>query len=110
MKLIYTALFFLFSFSLYADDLYVFTATWCPPCKELKRFMANNPEVFKDYEVSIIDIDDYPEIAKSYNVDKVPTSVILENGEVSRKYIGFSSGYKNWIEKKSNERLMYNTY
>jgi len=109
MKYLYTIFFVLFSFSLHANELYVFTATWCTPCKELKRFIANNPEVFKDYEVSIIDIDDYPKIAKSYNVDRIPASIILENGEVSKRYIGFSSGYKNWIEKKSNERYMHNT-
>lgn len=72
--------------------------------------MVNNPEVFRDYDVSIIDIDDYPEIAKSYNVDRVPTSIILKDGAVSRKFIGFSSGYKNWLERNLNARYMYFTY
>ena len=96
----------LFSATAEARNLYIFTATWCSPCKHLKKLIDTNPEHFDAFDVSIIDIDDYPEIAKKYSVNRVPTSLLLDEGREIDRITGYSSSYKNWLKnwsKKEND-------
>ena len=48
----------------------LFTADWCEPCSELKRWLIQ-----KGYEVAVIDIDEEFELAQSNGVNKLPTLV-----------------------------------
>lgn len=98
MKTIFTFIcLILFSSTCYSADLYVFTATWCPPCRQLKKFINQNPDLFDDHTITMIDIDKYPDIKNAYRVSKIPTTIALDDNKEIERIIGFSSGYKNWI-------------
>ena len=98
MKTIFSLIFFiLFCSTAYSADLYIFTATWCPPCQQLKRFIYQNPDVFDGHVVTMIDIDRYPEIKNKYRVSKIPTTIALKDDKELERIIGFNSSYKNWI-------------
>jgi thiol-disulfide isomerase/thioredoxin len=67
-------------------ELKVFSATWCSPCKALKKFLQ---EEDLGIQVSTYDIDSYIELAKEYNVRSVPTSIILVDGKEVHRYTGY---------------------
>lgn len=69
--------------------LLVFSASYCSPCKSLKKMLLDNPQ--EGLNLLQLDIDSNIEVAKQYNVRSVPTSIILvDNEEVSRL-----TGYKD---------------
>jgi thioredoxin 1 len=67
-------------------ELKVFSATWCSPCKSLKKFLQ---EEDLGIQVTTYDIDSYIELAKEYNVRSVPTSIILVDGKEVQRYTGY---------------------
>lgn len=54
----------------------LFTASWCNPCKELKRWMTEGNITVDE----IIDIDENPKLAQKYKIIKVPSMVISLDG------------------------------
>ncbi len=68
----------------YVIDFY---ADWCPPCRQMKPVFA---EMEKKYgsEIKFVkaDVDEFPDLAKSYGVEAIPTFVLVnsEGEEVSR--------------------------
>lgn len=97
-KLLLSLYLVLFSFSVQASDIYIFTADWCPACKQLKNFIPKNKEVFEGHIVTIIDIDRYPQTKNRYKITSIPTTVALKNGKEMKRTVGFDSSYKNWIK------------
>ena len=64
-----------------------FTADWCGPCKNQKRFVFSNPTVIRainqNFIPVLVDIDANSELAKELNVRTVPHDVFLTpDGEV----------------------------
>lgn len=62
-----------------------FYADWCGPCKM-------QGEVLKDFQtldVLKVDVDKYPNIAKTYGIMSIPTIMLFENGNVLRSNVGF---------------------
>lgn len=64
-----------------------FSASWCKPCSVLQKQIDDlviDPDICK---FEFYDIDEYPELAKEYNIRSLPTLVKLNESlvEVSRK-------------------------
>jgi thioredoxin 1 len=71
--------------------LWDFTATWCPPCQELKPIVE---ELEKEYEGTIeiksIDVDQNGELAGKFGVKAIPTLVFLDaEGNELTRHVGF---------------------
>jgi thioredoxin 1 len=67
------------------NKLLVFTASWCGPCKWFKPTLL---ELEQDRLV-YIDIDEMPEIRKDYNVQSVPTVILVdEDGVELERLVG----------------------
>lgn len=71
-----------------------FTANWCMPCKRLKpvidEFIAKNPEV----EYQAIDVDVDFNLAKAYQVQSVPTLIILSDDDIFSRHTGIGNYQK----------------
>jgi thiol:disulfide interchange protein len=71
-----------------------FTASWCGPCQTMKHTTWADREVeaaLRDFVPVKVDIDEHPDLARQYNVDGVPTFVVLDaTGTVLRDWSGAS--------------------
>ena len=88
-----------------AESLYIFSASWCPPCRRLKSFLVQDKDIKKQYDITYIDIDKFPELSKKYRVKSVPTTIILEEGTEMRRIVGYNSGYKTQLINYKLEKL-----
>lgn len=67
------------------NKLLVFSASWCGPCKAFKPTLL---ELEQD-KLVYIDIDEMPEISKDYNVQSVPTVILVDDdGEEVTRLVG----------------------
>jgi thioredoxin 1 len=77
-----------------------FSATWCGPCEKIKPYFESLAEKHKDCVFCSVDIEDCPDIADEYGIDKLPTFLIYKNKENCDEYVGGSeSKMKEIIEK-----------
>jgi len=85
-----------------ADDIWIFSASWCGPCKSLKSFLKTYHKTLEDqgHRITIIDIDDNPELKRKYNVRVVPTTIVFDdNKDEKGRFSGFGrSSWPNWIQ------------
>jgi thioredoxin-like negative regulator of GroEL len=84
-----------------ADDIVVFTASWCAPCGKLKKMLKTAPEELKSFGVRIIDIDEHPDAAKTYSVTRLPTTIrFYADGTMARK-VGYTTekDFFAWLKK-----------
>jgi thioredoxin 1 len=66
-----------------------FYAEWCGPCKRLtpimEEFAAEHPEI----RVVKVNVDDNQELAKRYKVTAMPTLLVVRDGKVSSRSLGW---------------------
>ena len=69
-----------------------FTATWCPPCQQMKHEVWPVPQVRKAIEPYVpvkVDVDEYPDVAKQYVFEGIPMITVLRaDGSPERVYDG----------------------
>ena len=69
-----------------------FWAVWCGPCQMQGPVFEQAAEQLADKAVfGKVNVDEEPELARKYGVMSIPTLVLIENGEVSKKAVGFHS-------------------
>jgi len=49
----------------------LFSATWCNPCQNLKRWMVE-----QDIKTDVVDIDEEPEKSKKFGIRSVPALLL----------------------------------
>ncbi len=66
-----------------------FSADWCAPCVALTPLLGElAEEAGGRYSVAKVDIDASPELASRYEVQSVPTLVVIKDGELRRRIVG----------------------
>lgn len=66
-----------------------FSATWCVPCRKFSPVFDRTAEEFDDVKFLSVDIDKNAETAQAFNVNAVPTVIILDSaGKELRRYEG----------------------
>lgn len=69
-----------------------FTATWCGPCKMMAPVFKKCAETYVDSALFLeVDVDDAPELATRFEVNAMPTFVVVnKRGKVAEKLVGAS--------------------
>ena len=68
-----------------------FSATWCPPCRQLKPIFEKLAEDFRGRITFLtIDVDENPELAQAYQVQSIPMMVFInKDGQIQDTIVGF---------------------
>lgn len=75
--------------------LIIFHADWCLPCKMINKWLHEDSEIkniLSHYEVEYYDYDLDKAMRTKYNVMKVPTLIVVVNGEEKARRVGLSTG------------------
>lgn len=56
-------------------------STWCSSCKIMKPIFSTLASELNDTNCAIINLDEAPELAKSYKISGVPAFLVFENGK-----------------------------
>lgn len=73
------------------DALLIFTADWCKYCSVMKKDIDKHPDSLGGMVVSYINIDKYPELAKTYNVKKLPSFVVVRHTKELKRKVGYKN-------------------
>jgi len=75
-----------------------FTATWCPPCKQMEKVTWPDKSVrtwIAANAVAIqVDIDKEPDLSKRFGFQAIPTVIILRDGQEVDRHTGFQDATK----------------
>ena len=66
-----------------------FWAPWCGPCKQVGPIVEQIAEEREDFIVGKVNVDDEMELAQRFRVLSIPTLIVIKNGEVTAKAVGF---------------------
>lgn len=68
------------------DGIVLFSATWCGPCKQLKKWIESDPDI--NSSIDLLIVDEYVRELAPYKVKSVPTLLVFENGEEIARFTG----------------------
>ena len=68
--------------------IYYFTADWCQPCKKTRPIVEELNREQTTAGFQIIDVDDNPELVKTFSIQSVPTFILFSGGIEKKRLIG----------------------
>lgn len=66
-----------------------FYADWCGPCKMIAPVLEEISKEQPELIIAKINVDELTEIAIQYGIQSIPTLMVMENGEIVNKAVGF---------------------
>lgn len=81
-------------------DLY---ADWCGPCRMLAPVLAELESEYPGVKFCKINVDDEPELARSFNVKNIPMVAFVKNNVFEDVSVGFVP--KDVLKKKLEENI-----
>lgn len=86
--------------SFYIVDLF---GTYCPACDLMKKTLQKYNKKNGHLSVYLINVEDVPQVASLYNVKSIPTILLMKNGKVIAKKIGYMEldEFEQWITKNT---------
>ena len=67
-----------------------FYAEWCGPCKMLSPILEQINDEDENVKIIKVNIDDSRFLANYYQIQSIPTLILLKNGQFLNRIIGFS--------------------
>lgn len=86
--------------------VYYFTADWCNPCKRVKPIVEELNRELTNARFQIIDVDDNFELARTFNVNSIPTFILLDEGKEINRTTGAQT--REQLEAFINEPIQEN--
>ncbi|KRL28578.1 thioredoxin [Limosilactobacillus frumenti DSM 13145] len=68
-----------------------FWATWCGPCRMQSPVVEKLSEEMTNVKFFKMDVDQNPEVPRSFQIMSIPTLLIKKDGQVVDKVIGYHS-------------------
>ncbi|XP_061336992.1 thioredoxin H2-like [Gastrolobium bilobum] len=65
-----------------------FTATWCGPCKLMDPVIQEFTAKYTDVEFIKIDVEELMEVSEAFQVQALPTFILIKKGKVADKVTG----------------------
>jgi len=65
-----------------------FWAPWCGPCNQMAPVIDAFAEDHPDVAVFKVDVDQNPNLSKTYKIQSIPTIILFENGLEKERLIG----------------------
>ena len=66
-----------------------FYADWCGPCKMVAPILHEIEEENKKLIIAKVNVDEVTSVAIEYGIQSIPTLLVMENGEIVNKAVGF---------------------
>ena len=66
-----------------------FWATWCGPCRMVAPIVEEIAQERDDILVGKVNVDEEMELAVKFGIISIPTLVIMKNGEITNKAVGY---------------------
>ena len=67
-----------------------FFATWCMPCQMQSEVLEKiDTSRANDLEIVKINVDESPEISNEFEIESIPTLVLMKNGKVLKRVVGY---------------------
>lgn len=71
-----------------------FWAGWCGPCRLLAPTIDAVAEARPDIRVGKVNVDEEYELAKQYKIISIPTVLVMKDGALTAKNVGYTSREK----------------
>ena len=68
-----------------------FWAAWCGPCQMLGPVVEELSNELTDVKVCKVNVDEEMELAQKFRVVSIPMLVLVKDGEIAKKSVGFQS-------------------
>ncbi|KAL4274206.1 hypothetical protein AHAS_AhasUnG0015800 [Arachis hypogaea] len=65
-----------------------FTATWCGPCKYMGPIFKDFSAKYTEVEFIKLDVDELMGVAQEFQVQAMPTFVLVKKGKIVDKVVG----------------------
>ena len=65
-----------------------FWATWCGPCRMIAPTLDEIAAERSDIKVCKVNVDEEPELARSFGVMSIPMLVVMKDGKVTNQSVG----------------------
>ncbi|XP_028792566.1 thioredoxin H2 [Neltuma alba] len=77
-----------------------FNARWCKPCKSMDPVIQDYAARYTDVEFIKIDVDDLMEVSEAFQVQTLPTFLLIKKGKVAARVTG--------VRKEELQKLIEN--
>ena len=68
-----------------------FWAPWCGPCRMVVPIVEEIAAERSDIKVGKVNVDEQPELANQFGVMSIPMLVVIKDGKITAKEVGFRS-------------------
>lgn len=83
----------------------VFSAPWCKSCEVIKPIISNLKGMYTSCEFKDVDIDEDPDLVDEFNVQKIPTTVVLDSDKELDRFQGTdTAALRNMIMEYCEEQ------
>ena len=65
-----------------------FWASWCGPCRMVSPLIEEIADERTDIRVGKVNVDENPELASRFGVMRIPTLVVVKNGQITNRSVG----------------------